>query len=165
MIAAGHLTAALALAGAAGVAQAQSATIGATATVGTGLSVSGLAPLDFGTVYQGVNKNINFNNASSGRFRIDGLDASQVALTFALPATLVNGTNTLPISNYDVRVNGTSSTASANAIPVISGVPTPTNLVNGVLYVFIGGRVTTAVSQTPGSYTGLIVLAAAYTGL
>ncbi|HYW52096.1 MAG TPA: hypothetical protein VE861_15885 [Gemmatimonadaceae bacterium] len=144
---------------------AQSSPLTATAAVITSLTVTGTAPLDFGTIPQGVNRNVQFNAAGSGRFRINGLNNSQVLLTFTLPATLSNGAATLPISNYNVRVNDTNTPASARAIVAISGIPALTNLVAGALYVFIGARVSTAPAQAFGTYTGSIVLSAAYTGL
>jgi len=145
--------------------QAQSASIAATATVVTPITVTGTAPLAFGTVFQGVNRTIAFSDLTSGRFTLTGNAASQVALTFTLPATLSSGANTLPINTYDVRVNGTNVTAGATALVVTSGVPVNSNFVGGNLFVFVGGRVQPAVAQAQGSYTGSIVLAAAYTGL
>lgn len=155
---------ALAVIGATGL-HAQSSSFAANAAVVTPLTVTGTAPLDFGTIPQGVNRNVQFNAAGSGRFRINGLDNSQVLLTFTLPTTLSNGAATMPISNYNVRINDTDASASATAIVVISGIPVLTSLVAGALYVFIGGRVSAAAAQPFGTYTGSIVLAAAYTGL
>lgn len=160
-----HLLAAFVLAGAASVVQGQSASIAATATVVTPLTVSGTAPLAFGNVFQGVNKTVLFSDATSGRFSLTGYLASQVALTFTLPATLTSGANTLPINSYDVRVNGTNSTTGTTVLTVTSGTPVNSNLVAGNLFVFIGGRVQPGVAQAAGAYSGLIVLAAAYTGL
>ena len=159
-----HLALVLALV-AAGTVQAQSASIAATATVVTPLTVTGTAPLAFGNVFQGVNKTVAFSDATSGRFSLTGYLASQVALTFTLPATLASGANTMPINTYDVRVNGTNSTAGTTALTVVSGTPVNSNLVAGALFVFIGGRVQPTVAQVAGSYTGTLVLAAAYTGL
>ena len=147
------------------VATAQSATVAATATVVTPLVVTGTAGLAFGNVFQGVNKTVLFSDATSGRFSITGFGTSQVAMTFTLPTTLVSGANTLPIDTYDVRVNGSNSTAGATALTVTSGVPVNENLVGGNLYLFVGGRVFPAVAQVQGTYSGNIVLAAAYTGL
>ncbi len=159
-----HLITAFSVIGATGL-HAQSSPITATAEVVTPITVTGTAPLDFGTILQGVNKNINFNNAGSGRFSITGISNAQLALTFILPATLSNGVATMPISNYGIRVNDTNTSAGASALSVTSGIPVTTNLVNGALYVFIGGRVTSAAAQAYGTYTGTITLAAAYTGL
>ncbi len=147
------------------VVTAQSATVAATATVVTPLVVTGTAGLAFGNVFQGVNKTVLFSDATSGRFSITGFGTSQVAMTFTLPTTLASGANTLPIDTYDVRFNGSNATAGATALTVTSGVPVNENLVGGSLYLFVGGRVLPAVSQVQGTYTGNIVLAAAYTGL
>ncbi len=143
----------------------QSATIAATATVVTPITVTGTAPLAFGNVFQGVNKTIAFSDATSGRFSLAGYLTSQVAMTFTLPVTLTSGANSMPLNTYDVRVNGTNSTTGTTALTVTSGTPVNANFVAGALFVFIGGRVQPAVAQAAGAYTGTIVLAAAYTGL
>jgi hypothetical protein len=140
------------------LAHGQSANVSATATVVTPLIVTGGANLAFGDVFQGVNKTVPFSDASSGRFSITGFGTSQVAMTFTLPTNLVNGANTLPIDSWDIRSNAT-------ALTVTSGVPVNGNLAAGNLFLFVGGRVLPAVAQAAGSYTGSIVLAAAYTGL
>ena len=147
------------------VVTAQSATVAATATVVTPLVVTGTAGLAFGNVFQGVNKTVLFSDAQSGRFSITGFGTSQVAMTFTLPTTLASGANTLPIDTYDVRYNGTNATAGATAMTVTSGVPVNQTLVAGNLFLFVGGRVLPAVAQAQGTYSGNIVLAAAYTGL
>ncbi len=147
------------------LAQAQSATVAATATVVTPLVVTGTAGLAFGNVFQGVNKTVLFSDATSGRFSITGFGTSQVAMTFTLPATLAAGASTLPIDTWDIRSNATNVTAGATALTVTSGVAVNGNLTGGNLFLFVGGRVVPAVAQAAGSYSGNIVLAAAYTGL
>jgi hypothetical protein len=146
-------------------AQAQSASINATASVITPLVVTGVAPLNFGIVIQGVAKTIAWNNAASGRLSIAGFGASQLALTFTLPPTLSNGATTMPINQYRIRGNGTNTTAGATRIFLTSGVPVNRNLVAGNLFVFVGGRVQPTVTQQPGVYTASVILSAAYTGL
>lgn len=160
-----HLTALIALVSVAGAAHGQSASIAATATVVTPITVTGTAPLAFGNVFQGVNKTVAFSDATSGRFSLTGYLASQVALTFTLPTTLSSGVNTMAINTYDVRVNATNVTAGATALTVTSGTPVNSNFVAGSLFVFVGGRVVPGAAQAAGAYTGAIVLAAAYTGL
>ncbi len=161
-----HLLTALVGVVAATAAQAQtSASIQATATVVTPLSVTGTAPLAFGNVFQGVNKSVTAIDAGSGRFSIVGFQASQVAMTFTLPSTLASGANSMPISTYDVQVNGTNSTAGTTSLTVVSGTPVNSNLVSGSLFVFVGGTVAPGAAQAAGVYTGSIVLSAAYTGL
>ncbi len=150
---------------AAGSARGQSATIAATATVVTPITVTGTAPLAFGNVFQGVDKTIAFSDATSGRFSLSGYVNSQVAMTFTLPGTLASGASSMPINAYVVRVNGTNSTVGTTALTVTSGTPVLSNFVSGALFVFIGGRVQPVAAQAAGAYTGTIVLAAAYTGL
>ncbi|HYW52097.1 MAG TPA: hypothetical protein VE861_15890 [Gemmatimonadaceae bacterium] len=147
------------------VAQAQSATINATATVVTALTVTGNAPLDFGNVYQGVNKTVAHADAASGRMSVAGFGTAQVALTFTLPTALTSGANSLPIDSWDVARNATNVTAGATPMVVTSGTPVNANLAAGNLYLFIGGRVQPAALLAAGSYSGTITLAAAYTGL
>jgi hypothetical protein len=148
------------------LAHGQSANVSATATVVTPLIVTGGANLAFGDVFQGVIKQVLFSDATSGRFSLSGFGSAQVNMTFTLPTNLVNGANTLPIGTWDVRTNTTNVTAGATALTVTSGVPVPSNLsAAGNLFVFVGARVTPSVGQVAGSYTGNIVLAAAYTGL
>jgi hypothetical protein len=160
-----RLAALAALAAVPALAHAQSATVSATATVVTPLVVTGGANLAFGNVFQGVNKTVPFSDAASGRFSIAGFGTSQVAMTFTLPSNLVNGADNLPIDSWDIRSNPTNVTAGATALTVTSGVPVNGNLTAGSIYLFVGGRVLPAVAQAAGSYTGNIVLAAAYTGL
>ncbi len=148
------------------LAHGQSATVSATATVVTPLVVTGGANLAFGNVFQGVNKTVPFSDAASGRFSITGFGTSQVAMTFTLPSNLVNGADNLSIDSWDIRSNTTNVTAGATALTVTSGVPVNSNLAaSGNLFLFVGGRVVPAVAQAAGSYTGSVVLAAAYTGL
>lgn len=159
-----HLIVALTLIGTTGL-HAQSAQFSASATVVPPITVSGTQPLDFGTVMQGVNSNVNFNNVTSGRFSVTGMGNAQVLFTLTLPTTLSNGATTMPISNYGVRVNDVNSSAGASQVIVISGVPFVRNLVSGALFFFIGGRVSPSATQAFGTYSGSITLAAAYTGL
>ena len=147
------------------LAQAQSATINATATVVTALTVTGNAPLAFGNVYQGVNKPVAYADAGSGRMSIAGFNTAQVALTFTLPSNLTSGAATLPIDTWDVARNTTNVTTGAASMAVTSGTPVNANLSAGNLYLFIGATVRPGALQAAGSYSGTITLAAAYTGL
>ena len=147
------------------LAQAQSATINANATVVTALTVTGVAPLAFGNVYQGVAKTVVSSDAASGRLSISGFNNAQVALTFTLPANLTSAGNNLPIDSWDVARNTTSATTGATAMTVVSGTPVNANLSTGSLFLFVGGRVQPGALLPAGTYTGTITLAAAYTGL
>ncbi len=144
---------------------AQSGAITVDATVVTPVMVTGLAPLDFGTVFRGINRTVAWNAATSGRFRITGLGTAQLSISFTLPATLSNGFSTMPINQYRVRVNGVNSPFFATNIVVTSGAPFTRNLVAGSLWFFVGARVQPTTTQAPGTYASPVVLTAAYTGL
>jgi hypothetical protein len=145
--------------------RAQSGTTQVTAAVVTPVTVTGLAPLDFGNVVRGVNRTVAWNATTSGRFRITGQGTSQLAITFTLPTTLSNGFATMPINTYRVRVNGFNSTLFASNVGVVSGVPFTRNLVAGSLWFFVGARVQPTTTQAPGTYASPVVLTAAYTGV
>ena len=144
---------------------AQSSTMTASATVVTPITVNGVAPLAFGTVFPGVNKTVQWNDPTSARLQLGGDATSQLRITFTLPASLLNGVATLPVSNYAVRVNDVNSTSGANNIAVNSGVPFTRNLVAGQLWFFVGARVQPSNTQATGSYAAPLVVTAAYTGL
>ncbi|MCC7052589.1 MAG: hypothetical protein IT355_04935 [Gemmatimonadaceae bacterium] len=149
----------------AGTMRAQSATTQATATVVTPLVVTGIAPLAFGVVYQGVSKTIANNAASSGRLRVTGFGTSQIRLTVTLPAVLTNGASTMPINQYSVRINGVNNIAGGQVFSLVSGNSLVGPLTAGNVYLWVGARVQPSASQAFGSYAGSLVLTAVYTGL
>ncbi len=163
---AGAAVAALALAPT--TAAAQSASISATATVLTPLTVTGVSNLAFGNVYPGVPATVAPTAATAGNFSLSGVANAQVQMSFTLPANLVDASsNNLPIafSTTDAVYNQANSQAGSTAFD-----PAGTTLVNldattGALYVWIGGTVNASGSQPAGTYTGTITLTAAYTGL
>jgi hypothetical protein len=161
------LGAALLLMAAAPCASAQFATMAATATVGTSLTVAGTANLAFGSVIPGIPKTIAFDAATSGRIRVDGNGGAGVYLTFTLPAVLSNGSGaTMPINTWDVRISRNTNSALAVPFTFTNGVPTVWTLhASGNARVFMGARVNPAGTQASGSYFGTILLAAAYTGV
>jgi hypothetical protein len=156
---------ALTVIGAGSALSAQSGTTSVDATVVTPVAVTGVAPLDFGTVFRGINRTVAWNAATSGRFHITGQGTSQLAITFTLPATLSNGFSTMPINRYRVRVNGVNSPLFATNVVVTSGTPITRNLVAGSLWFFVGARVQPTTTQAPGTYAAPVILTAAYTGL
>ncbi len=161
-----RLTAVLLAMACAGTAlHAQSGTTTANATMVTPVTVTGLAALDFGNVLRGVTRSVAWNDATSGRFRVNGLGTSQLAITFTLPSTLSNGFSTMPIDTYRIRVNGTNTTPTANNIGVTSGVPFTRSLEAGQLWFWLGARVQPSATQAPGVYASPVVLTAAYTGV
>ncbi len=142
-------------------------TINATANVLTPLSVtSNLRDLDFGDVFPGLNKSIAYNDATSGKWRINGEAGKEVQMTFTLPANLSFGANTMPISFsatdaawYDADAVGSATTFD----PATGG----TEFLNGGTgegFVWLGGTVAPAANQAAGVYTATVSLDVVYTG-
>ena len=155
---------ALSLVGAS-VAQAQSATIAATATVQTPLTMTGAAPLAFGNVFPGLAKTVAPADPTSGRFTILGQTSAEVSITFpGLPANLT-GAGNLPIGTYAGVHNNTNGTAGGTVFtPSAASTLALLDATTGNRFIFIGATVTPAVAQTPGAYSGTITMNVVYTG-
>jgi hypothetical protein len=140
--------------------QAQSATIQATATVLSAITVTG-TNLAFGNVTPGVNKTIAITDAGAGVFAVTKAAASSVALTFTLP-TVLNGpsASTMPIGTWTGGWNTSNSAAGATAFTPSA---TATNVGStGNIWVFVGGTVSPAGAQTAGAYTANVSMQVAY---
>jgi len=151
------------------------ASFGATALIdNTAVTIGQLNGLDFGVVIPGVPTTIGPKTALAGKFVIHGAKNAEVRITFALPTVLAVGANSMPISfsddpvagklgchrNQDQQTNCTTYTPSAPLLVRIRNNPAPQN----TYFVWIGGRVSPAVGQRPGTYTGSVTMSAVYTG-
>jgi len=140
------------------------ASITATATVATALTVTAGNDLDFQLVIPGFTKSVAVTDATAGTFSMSGGAGAEVLMSFtSLPANLTFGANNLPITYTGVfnQVNDPSAgatgfTPSAGATTNLSGI--------GELYVFLGGQVDATTQFNAGTYTGTVTLTAAYTG-
>jgi len=153
-----------------GVAFAQpEASITATATVLSPLTISGDQNLNFGDVLPGVNSSVDKTTdagTNAGKFSISGNPSSEINLAFtALPSTLSDGSNTLSISfsSTDAGHTANSDGSSQTAFDPSSST-TATLSTGGNLYVFLGGTVQPTHTQTAGTYTGTVTLQIYYTG-
>lgn len=147
----------------------------ATTTIdNTGLTVGQLNGLDFGVVTPGTPVTIGPKSALAGKFVIHGVKNAEVQISFVLPTVLQVGTQTMPISfaddpvagkmgctrNQDQQANCTTYTPSTVMLARIRNNAPPQN----TFYVWIGGKVSPAVGQLPGTYTGAVTMSAVYTG-
>lgn len=163
------------LAPAAAFAQTATASFTATTVVNnTALVIGQLNGLDFGTVLPGTPATIGPKSALAGKFVLHGQKNAEVRIAFTLPAVLQAGANVMPISfaddpvagkmachrNQDQQTNCTTYTPSTALLVRIRNNPPPQN----TFYVWIGGKVSPAVGQAPGTYTGLVTMTAVYTG-
>ena len=147
----------------AGAAQAQTASITATAVVAGPLGLTSSSNLDFGTVIPGTARVVDpLANTSAGTFVFAGGANAQLSLTWVFPATLTDGTNTMPVTFAPVY-NTTNVQGSAVALT------TPVDLTRrlsgtGTGYIWVGGTVTPAAGQVANTYTGTVQLTYGYTG-
>ncbi len=140
------------------------ASISATATVLTGISVTNKSDLNFGDdIVPGVQRTVDKTNANSGRFTLLGAPNKQISISFVTPAKLFNGTSTMPItfssSDAGYQIPG-GSVISFNPI-VVSNASFNSQ---GTMTVYLGGKVTPSSNQESGLYTASITVNLEYTG-
>jgi hypothetical protein len=171
------LTAALALALAAGLSgslAAQTAAIAATASVSTtALSVLALTNTRFGNVTPGTPVTINpQTSANAGEFEFHGNRNAQFHADFTLPTQLTTGPGgwTMPITfannsacRRNTAVQGGCTRFNPHN-PLVQRLRNQ-NPPNDTYFVWIGGTVTPAAGQHTGVYKGTITITAYYTGL
>jgi hypothetical protein len=151
------------------------ASLGATVLIdNTALTIAQVNELDFGVVVPGVPTSIGPKTALAGKFVLHGAKNAEARITFALPTSLTVGPYSMPISfaddpttgkfgchrNQDQQANCTAYTPSTALVVRIRNNAPPQN----TFYVWIGGKVSPAVGQQPGLYTGLVTMSAVYTG-
>lgn len=125
------------------------------------VSVSRLGDLSFGQVVAGTTEQVQPNASSAGRFQVTAPAGTQLSLTFALPATLVIGGSTLPVTfgSTDAAWSGTNDPAGATTFdpnqPLQVTVPP-----GGSIYVWVGARVSPPSNQSTGIHTGTLTLSA-----
>ena len=151
------------------------ASLGATVLIdNTALAIAQLNDLDFGVVVPGIPTSIGPKTALAGKFVLHGMKNAEARITFALPTLLTVGPYSMPISfaddpiigkfgchrNQDQQANCTAYTPSTPLVIRIRNNAPPQN----TFYVWIGGKVSPAVGQQPGIYTGLVTMSAVYTG-
>jgi hypothetical protein len=152
----------------------------ATATVMAGLVVTAVQDLAFGNVLQGVAKSTpNDDDANSGIFSITGAASAGLSIYLTLPdyMALADGSDrmTVAFSSTDATVDTTVATPST----VVAGDGwvdvNPRGLgtlggggavvgTGGQTNLYLGGKVTPAVDQSAGAYTGDLICTVAYNG-
>ena len=125
-------------------------------------TVSGVRDLGFGAAIRGVQTSVSPNDpGKSGRFYIRHALSRQVRLQFTLPTQLarVSGGGSLPISFQ--TTSAVARGTATNSLPVTFNPNTPitfTLTTSADFFVNLGGRVSPAMGQATGSYTGTVVL-------
>jgi hypothetical protein len=124
--------------------------------------VTTLSDLAFGTVVSGTTTSVAPTSASAASWRIHGSIGVAGVITITLPTSLARsgGGGSMPVSFCTTcavyRVNNSNvsggTTFNPNSLLVL------TILVLSDLYIWLGGSVTPPLAQSPGSYTGTVVI-------
>jgi hypothetical protein len=143
-------------------AQTPSATIQATATVLSAITVTAGNNLQFGNVTPGVNKTVAITEAGAGTFTVAKGANTGVTLAFTLPTDLSSGSDLLPIGSWTGGWN-TSATpiGAATFTPSGAGTNTTVNAATA-LTVFVGATVSPAAAQAAGAYSGDVTMSVVY---
>ena len=140
--------------------------------INTGMTITTLSNLNFGTVIQGVATTIAPGAAGGGEWQVTASPNAFVTITFTLPTVLTNiqalPGSTMPISFGPTSAlwrRATNNPAGATVFDPSVGVtdarigPPP----NPDLFIWIGGTVNPAVTAKPGIYTGVIIVSLVFT--
>jgi hypothetical protein len=138
--------------------------------IGSGMTITTLRDLSFGSVVKGVATTVPPSAAGAGLWQVTGNKNAFTQITFTLPAQLTNVQalpgSTMPISfgagtalwRRDVN-NPTGATAFDPATGTtgrFGATATPS------LYIWIGGTVNPAANAKPGVYVGTVVVSLVY---
>ena len=147
-----------------------SAVLADAVVVTTGMTITTLRDLNFGTVIKGVATTVPPAAANAGEWQVSGSGNAFVIISFTLPTTLTN-IQALPGSTMPIAFNATSaiwrratnSPAGGNIFnPALGNVgrlgPPP----NFNMYIWLGGTVTPAPTAKPGIYQGNVVVSLIY---
>lgn len=143
--------------------------VDATATVLQAISITPSQTLAFGKVGQGVNKQVQSDDPTSGRFTVKGQGNANFKLVMVLPSVLVSADNDeLTIDTYEAKhVDGADAAAGTAYVPVsgqdqLYTLPGAASDADQLKSFRIGATVRPTALQAAGVYTAQIGLTATY---
>jgi hypothetical protein len=139
-----------------------SASATVTANVQQPITVTKNNDLSFGQVFPGLNNSVAVTASGAAAFAVQGQNSANVNLTFTLPTSIANGSNTLPLANWVALYNTTNSASSGTSFTPSSSATSATLSSTGFLYVFLGATAQPSVSQVAGTYTGTATMTVVY---
>lgn len=146
-----------------------SATVEVTASVLSPITITSVQGLAFGKVGQAVDKQIQPDDGTSGRFHVTGNGAAKVNVTITLPSVLTSSGNQLVIDTWTGKWSPNSDGTSGTAFTPVSGTAVPHTLPGTVddaltsLHFRLGATVRPLLTQARGNYQAAIQIAAVYT--
>jgi hypothetical protein len=138
-------------------AQPSSANASVSVTVNATLSIFKTNDLAFGTVSRGTSATVLSTDAAAAAFTITGVESASTGIVVTPPATLSNGTSTLPFIAAIPVSNTTNTQVGATALAATTGGSATTNAV-GNLWLWIGGGVNVGIAQQSGNYSGTMTV-------
>lgn len=140
------------------------ATIIAKGTVLSPISVSDTRDLDFGEdILPGIDRVIDKNSNSAGKFTIMGQPGKEISITMSLPLELISGEEVLPVvfsatdAGYKVPGGNTVDFDPFNPVNAVFGN-------DGTMEIYLGGTAKPYYSQAAGMYDGTVTVVFYYTG-
>jgi hypothetical protein len=134
------------------------ATLGTTPSVAQTTTLRNLA---FGTIISGSTTTVSPTSVSAAEWRLRGLLGVGASFQLTLPTSLSGPGPSLPITFGATagiyRVNNSNPVGGTTFNPH-SPVSLPFALLVTDVYVFLGGSLNPPLNQTPGTYTGTVVL-------
>ena len=138
--------------------------------VTTGMTLSTLQDLNFGSVIKGAATTVQPTAATAGTLQVTGSANAFVVISFTLPTQLTN-IQALPGSTMPISFNATS--ARWNRANNNAAAGTPFNPAAGAvgrlgpppnpnMYIWIGGTVNPAATAKPGIYQGNVIVSLIY---
>ena len=153
-----------------GAAQASTSITADAVVVTSGMTITTIRDLTFGSVIKGVATTVLPTAVSAGAWQVSGSANAFVVISFTLPTTLTN-IQALPGSTMPIAFNATSArwnratnnAAAGTAFDPSAGAvgrfgPPP----NPNMYVWIGGTVNPALTAKPGIYQGNVIISLIY---
>lgn len=138
--------------------------ISAKCTVLSPISITSMRDLDFGNdILPGVERIIDKASSSSGKFSFTGESGKEVSVTFSLPPELTSGEYILPVTfsptdaGYQITGGALTDFDPYETVNATLGT-------DGIMDVYLGGKVSPDHNQPAGYYEGIIVITLYYTG-
>ena len=138
--------------------------------VTTGMTITTLRDLNFGSVIKGVATTVAPTAAAAGEWQVSGSGNAFVVISFTLPTQLTN-IQALPGSSMPITFSATSAiwrratndpTGGNTFNPAAGAVgrlgPPP----NFNMYIWLGGTVNPALTAKPGIYQGNVIVSLIY---
>lgn len=147
------------------------------ATIVTPLSVTATTDLRFGSVLQGVPKTVSRTavgvDTSAAVFTVTGDANAGISIRFTLPEYMSNASGDRMVISFSATdgtidsLPGTPDAPGGGAWTGVNPYSLPAAAIGGTTgntAIYLGGKVTPAVQQAPGTYTGDIVISVTYDG-